>query len=125
MKVSRLIAPPPLERNNQKLFYGPPVSAHWNLGTNGSGEHNKTLKGKEKGEEEEEVATRVLADAHLLATWDYDLKDFRQGLPMVRRGSKVVAHHSGLQYSGASGNGSSTAAAGLSKRKRSESIFGS
>ncbi|GJJ13966.1 hypothetical protein Clacol_008223 [Clathrus columnatus] len=111
-KSTRLVAPSPLERTGQKLFYGPPIPAHWNSGT--VGEH-KAPRGKDKDEDNEEV-TKVLADAHLLAAWDYDPKDFRVGLPMARRGSKVG------NPVFTSGNGPSLPT--TLKRKRSEIVMG-
>lgn len=69
-----------------------------------SGGEVKGKGAKDKEEEEEEEVDKVLAEAHLFATWDYDPKDFRTTLPLPRRGS----HTSGT--------------APL-KRKRSESVI--
>ena len=86
-RATRLIPPPPLERNDQRLFYGPPVPAPWNSASGASAGEGKGAKnGKERGDEDEEE-DKVLSDAHLFATWDYDPKDFRA----ARRGSKMAA----------------------------------
>jgi hypothetical protein len=106
-RTTRLIPPPPLLRNDQKLLYGPPVPAPWNS-TSAVGE-GKGVKGAKDNEEDEEEEDRVISDAHLFATWDYDPKDFRASLPMARRGSKMV-------FGGANGT------VPPMKRKRSDSV---
>lgn len=110
-RTTRLIPPLPLVRNDQKLLYGPPVPAPWNtLSVVNAGEGKGTKGGKDNDDEEEEE-DRVLSDAHLFATWDFDSKDFRAGLPTARRGAKV-----GLGFSGANGTVPSM------KRKRGDSV---
>ncbi|KIJ47368.1 hypothetical protein M422DRAFT_45895 [Sphaerobolus stellatus SS14] len=96
-RATQVLPPSPLERNNQRLLYGPPIPAPWNS-TQG------VVDKKDKDDEDDEEENKVLADAHLFATWDYDPKDFRGPLPVPRRGSKV-----------------STGSASL-KRKRSDSV---
>jgi len=72
----------------------------------GSAEGKGQKGGRDKDEEDEEEADKILADASLFATWDYDPKDFRGTLPAPRRGSKVGA----------------PAVPSSLKRKRSESV---
>ncbi|KAF8512095.1 hypothetical protein BU17DRAFT_54245 [Hysterangium stoloniferum] len=113
-RTTRILPPPPLERNDQKLLYGPPIPAPWNLNGNvGEGKGQKGGKDKDKNEEEEDEADRVLADAHLFATWDYDTKDFRAISTSGRRASKFVTGFGG-------GNGMMPPSI---KRKRSESTL--
>jgi hypothetical protein len=103
--------PPPLERNDQKLFYGPPVPAPWNSASGANVGEGKGSKGGKEKDEEDEEEDKVLSDAHLFATWDYDPKDFRAGLPMARRGSKM-----------AMGLGGANGAMPPLKRQRSDSM---
>ena len=110
-RATRLIPPPPLVRNDQKLLYGPPVPAPWNTLSGVNGGEGRGVKGGKDNDDEEEEEDRVLSDAHLFATWDYDTKDFRAGLPMGRRGSKI-----GLGFGGANGTMPPM------KRKRSDSV---
>ncbi|KAF8480695.1 hypothetical protein JB92DRAFT_3149286, partial [Gautieria morchelliformis] len=55
-RTTRLIPPPPLLRNDQKLLYGPPVPAPWNT-TSGVGE-GKGVKGAKDNEEDEDEEDR-------------------------------------------------------------------
>lgn len=103
--------PPPLIRNDQKLLYGPPVPAPWNTTSGVNAGEGKGVKGSKDNDDEEEEEDKVLSDAHLFATWDYDPKDFRASLPIPKRGSKV-----GMGVGGANGIVSST------KRKRVDSV---
>lgn len=109
-RTTRLIPPPPLVRNDQNLLYGLPVPAPWNTTSGANAGEGKGVKGGKDNDDEEEEEDRILSDAHLFATWDYDPKDFRAGLPIPKRGSKV------------GGMGGANGAAPQMKRKRSDVI---
>ncbi|GJE95812.1 hypothetical protein PsYK624_120020 [Phanerochaete sordida] len=102
-RTTRLAPPPPLVQDGRRLTYGPGVSAPWNSGpappAQGAPNGVKDAK-KEKGDA---PPPKVVPDAKLYATWNWEQKTFRDAVRRPRVGS--------VSLSGTIGNG----------RRRSES----
>ncbi|TCD68995.1 hypothetical protein EIP91_009217 [Steccherinum ochraceum] len=91
-RTTRLTHPPVLLRGTTKLVYGQGVPAPWNSSAiplappavpqagkpNGSKDTN--------GKDDPTSAAKLLPDARLFATWNWDQKSYKESLPAVRRG---------------------------------------
>lgn len=108
-RATRLSHPPPLYREgrgdeNQRLLYGSGVNAPWNTngGISAVASTPTTVKTKE-GEVSESmtngkgVLARIIPDARLYTTWDYEVKRHNEAIPVTRRGR--VGSMSGLTFS--------------------------
>ncbi|PCH43064.1 hypothetical protein WOLCODRAFT_138184 [Wolfiporia cocos MD-104 SS10] len=89
-RTTRLSHPPVLQRGTQKLTYGPGVNAPWNTNsptTPAAPLPPNGLKKQESvnGTDGKDGKGKVLQDARLYSTWDYDMKRFNEPL-VVRRG---------------------------------------
>ncbi|RDX41285.1 hypothetical protein OH76DRAFT_1412256 [Lentinus brumalis] len=104
IRSSRIQHPPVLQRGNQKLTYGPGVNAPWNssfnptpaappaAGKGKDGAANGLPNGKDKGGDKgaDGEKPRVLPDARLYATWNYEQKRFDEPLVVRRRVGSIA-----------------------------------
>ena len=93
-----------LTQDGRKLTYGPGVNAPWNSGPAPPAPTPSLANGvkKEKDGKSDAVPTKVIPDAKLYATWNWEQKSYREP---IRRARNSVS------LSGTMGNG----------RRRSES----
>ncbi len=115
-RAVRLTHPPVLQRGTQKFTYGPGANASWNStlapasantpvpGKGKDKEKDKEKEGvngmangkeKEKEKEREKEGSRLLPDARLYATWEYEQKRYDQPLVMKRRVGSMTVHTGG------------------------------
>ena len=94
--------PPPLVRDGKKLTYGPGVNAPWNSGPVPAQTPSANGVKKEK-DGKDAPPPKVIPDARLYATWNWEQKSHREPMRRGRMGSVSLA--------GTMGNG----------RRRSES----
>jgi len=88
MRTTRLSHPPVLTGTDRKLIYGSGIPAPWNTSTPSTASTSTGTIGKgskENGSMNLKEKEPTLRDAMLFATWDYEKKDFRQGLVAGRR----------------------------------------
>ncbi|KDQ54475.1 hypothetical protein JAAARDRAFT_181901 [Jaapia argillacea MUCL 33604] len=113
VRTTRLGHPPPLERDSQKLFYGPPVPAPWNSTGPPIVAPTPTVGKAKESAPPDGVAPKILPDARYYATWDYEQKRYNEALPTsVRRGRMASFSTSTISLGGPSGrarNGSRAA----------------
>ncbi|KAI0077684.1 hypothetical protein K474DRAFT_1661466 [Panus rudis PR-1116 ss-1] len=85
-RTTRLSHPNVLLRGKEKVVYGTPIGAPWNANPNYPFTATGVSKEKEKAKQgEDESMNRVLPDAGLYATWNWEEKKFDQPLPPARR----------------------------------------
>ncbi|KAH8084869.1 hypothetical protein BXZ70DRAFT_957316 [Cristinia sonorae] len=91
-RTTRLGHPPVLLRGTTKLVYGQGIPAPWNSSTipsaPTSGKPNgKELNGKEKDKDKDDTsgAAKLLPDARLYATWNWEQKSYKEPLPAHKR----------------------------------------
>lgn len=104
-RATRLSHPPPLYREgrgdeNPRLLYGPGLNAPWNANGGVSAQMPTVAKLKE-GEVPESLTNgsfaKIIPDARLHTTWDYEVKRYNEVMPTIRRGR--VGSMSGLTLS--------------------------
>ncbi|KAI0790918.1 hypothetical protein C8Q75DRAFT_758475 [Abortiporus biennis] len=108
-RTTRLAHPPVLTQSGKKLTYGNGVNAPWNVGPTAlptlptssfsQTASNPTLKDKEskdgKDKDKDKEPARILPDARMFATWDWEQKNYAQPLVVSRRrmSSMSSIHH--------------------------------
>ncbi|THH21366.1 hypothetical protein EUX98_g8404 [Antrodiella citrinella] len=93
-RTTRLGHPPALIRGTTKLVYGPGVPAPWNSSSippplpTASKPNGKEVNGKDKDKDKDDAvsAAKLLPDARLFATWNWDQKSYKEPLQAHRRG---------------------------------------
>ena len=114
-RTTRLGHPPVLLRGTTKLVYGQGVPAPWNSSTtpappqapkptvNGKEGANGNGNGNSKDDAAAAAAAKLLPDARLFATWNWEGKSYREPLPALRRGR--MGSVAGTIHVGAAPNG--------------------
>lgn len=125
-RSTRLQHPNVLSRGTQKLTYGPGVNAIWNSGPtpattpapppgNTNPKSGKDGGGNVPPDGKDGQTQKVMVDAKMYATWNYEEKHYNEPLVVGRR-----ARMGSLQVSGGVGNGIQLSSVALS-RARSQS----
>jgi Wiskott-Aldrich syndrome protein len=142
-RITRLAHPPVLTRGTKPLLYGRGIPAPWNShaipptesngvpGTPLAAKHKDKEKDKD-GENGDVPSKPFLPDAQLLATWDFDTKDYKVPLPSSSSlpilSSHPLRHHrsrvGSVHGSGIAGSSSGGVISLAATRSRSGSKLG-